>query len=171
MRPISEFSTGMMQRSQLAAFTASIASSKLGMGIARGMRHRFARRQIGIGARLALKGDALGVVDRSGHERIFGEEADWRVGQIGGSIDTERHAVHARHRNAHIRFQRPQLLQLFALFQRRRRQGDKARQRVAGIGINADMMKQRALAGGRGGAGEIERAAQSAASAPRPPPP
>ncbi len=44
---------------------------KTGMGNGGGMRDRFARRLIGIGARFALKGNALGMVDRSGHESIF----------------------------------------------------------------------------------------------------
>ena len=74
--------------------------------------------------------------------------------------------VHARHRNAHIRFQGAQLLQLLAPFERRGRQGDKARQGVAAIGIDADMMKQGAFAGGRGGAGEIKRAAKPAVLVP-----
>ena len=70
----------------------------------------------------------------------------------------------------HARFQRAQLLQLLALFQRRRRQVDKARQRGAPEGIDADMVKQRPIAGRRARAGEIERPAPIARSRPMPPP-
>src|SRR4051812_27605008 len=42
-----------------------------GMGDGGAVRNGFARRQIGISARLALEGDAFGVIDRFGHEEIF----------------------------------------------------------------------------------------------------
>ena len=86
--------------------------------------------------------------------------------QIGGSIDRQGRGVHTRHRNAHARFQRPKLLQLLALLQRRRRQGDKTLQRIAAIGIEPDMMPQRPFAGRRRRAGEIQRPAQPLVGVP-----
>src|SRR2546423_15410839 len=78
--------------------------------------------------------------------------------EIGGSVDSERHAFDDRDIDAHAGFERAQLLELFAPLQRRPRQPDKARQRRTAIGVEPDMMVERALARGRGGAGEIERA-------------
>ena len=60
--------------------------------------------------------------------------------------------------DAHAGLERAQLLELLAPLQRRRRQRDEALERRAAIGIKADVMIERPLAGGRRGAGEIERA-------------
>ena len=66
-----------------------------------------------------------------------------RAGEIGGSIDTERHRVNERHVDAHAGFERAQLLEAFALLERRWRQGHEALERGAAIGIEADVMIMR----------------------------
>ena len=81
-----------------------------------------------------------------------------RALQILGRVDAERRRVDERDVDAHARLQRAQLLEPLAPFQRRRRQGDETRQRIAAIGVEPDMVQQRALAPWRAGAGEIERA-------------
>ena len=73
-------------------------------------------------------------------------------------IDAERHGIDDRYVDAHAGLQRAKLLQLLALFERRGRQLDEAFQRRPAIGVKPDVMIERAVAGGRGGAGEIERA-------------
>ena len=60
--------------------------------------------------------------------------------------------------DAHAGFERAQLLELLAAFERRGRQRDEALERRAAIGVEADVMIERPLAGRRGGAGEVERA-------------
>ena len=52
-------------------------------------------------------------------------------------------AVDDRDVDAHAGFERAQLLELFALLERRGRQGDEARERRAAIGIEPDMMIER----------------------------
>ena len=74
------------------------------------------------------------------------------VSTPSGTVSTMRHI------DAHAGFQRAQLLEPLALFQRRWRQRHEALQRGAAIGVEADVVVERPVAGGRGGAGEIERA-------------
>ena len=73
------------------------------------------------------------------------------------SIDAERHVVDHDGIDAHPGLQRPQLLQPLAHLQRRRREADETLQRFAAIGIETDVMIERAIAPGRRGAGEVER--------------
>src|SRR5665213_3962975 len=89
-----------------------------------------------------------------------------RLLKIVGSIDTERHAVHARYRNAHARFQRAQLFELLALLERRCWQLHEARERFAAEGIDTNMVKQRTVAGRGACTGEIERAPARAGYVP-----
>ena len=84
--------------------------------------------------------------------------------KVGGSIDTEGNSVNERHFYRHARFKGAQLFELLALFQRRGRQRNKARQRVAAISIKADVMIERPLAPGCGGAGEIKGAGKAGAA-------
>ncbi len=78
--------------------------------------------------------------------------------KVGRSIDTEGNSVNDRHIDPHLGFESAQLLKLFALFQRRRRQRDEALEAVAAIGIDTDVMVKRPIARRRRGAREIERA-------------
>ena len=59
MRPISEFSTGMITEIAVAGLHRLDRIFEVGLWHGLGMRHRLARRQIGISARLALEGDAF----------------------------------------------------------------------------------------------------------------
>ena len=66
--------------------------------------------------------------------------------EIGGRVDAARHRVDDGDVDPHAGLQRPQLLQLFVLFQRRGRQLDETLQRRAAVGIEADMMVARPVA-------------------------
>ena len=90
--------------------------------------------------------------------------------QVFRRVDAERHGVDERHVDAHAGLERAQLLEPLALLQRRGRQRDEALERRAAIGVEADVVIERAVAVRRGGAGEIERAQPAAARpASRPP--
>src|SRR5262245_42669761 len=78
--------------------------------------------------------------------------------ELRGRVDAERHAVDDDGVDAHPRFERAQLLEFFALLERRRRQRHETGERGAAKGVKADVMIERPLAGRRLGAGEIERA-------------
>src|SRR6516162_5178494 len=78
--------------------------------------------------------------------------------KLRGRVDAERHAVDDGRVDAHARFERAQLLEFFALLERRRRQPHETRERRAAKGVKADVMIERPFAGGRRGAGEIKRA-------------
>ena len=69
--------------------------------------------------------------------------------QISGSIDTERNGVNERHVDAHAVLERAQLLELFTLFERRRRERYEPLQRRTAEAIDAEMMIERAFAEGR----------------------
>ena len=71
-----------------------------------------------------------------------------RALQIGRRIDAERHAVDDGDVDAHAGFERAQLLELLALLERRGRQRDEARERGAAIGVEADVVVERAVAAG-----------------------
>src|SRR5262245_45017646 len=75
--------------------------------------------------------------------------------EVGRSIDTERDSVNEADMDAHAGFERPQLLQLLPELERRRWQRDEAGKRAPGIGVDADMVVERALAVRRGGAREV----------------
>ena len=75
----------------------------------------------------------------------------------------ERNRVNLMRVDAHAVLQRPQLLELLALLQYADRQRDETLQRRAAIGVEADMMPVRALAGRHQVAAEIERTADPAA--------
>ena len=152
------------------------ASSKVGAGQRLGVRIGLADGDMGIGARLALERDFQLVA--AGHGALVSSRsavcASICAGgfEVAGGVDTERHAVDDGDVDPHAGLQRAQLLELLALLQRRRRQRDEALQRGAAIGVEADMMVERAVAIGRRGAGEIERAQPARGrSASRPPSP
>ncbi len=107
-----------------------------------------------IGARLALVGDGLGF----GHGLFPRRQHLAGATQVFGRVDAERRDVDERDVDAHARLQRAQLFEPLAPLQRRGRQRDEARQRLAAIGVEADVMQERPLAPGRSGPGEIERA-------------
>src|SRR5262245_31666803 len=78
--------------------------------------------------------------------------------EIGGRVDAERRAVDDAGVDAHACFERAQLLEFFASFERRRRQRDEPGERDAAKRVKTDVVIERALARGCHGAGEIERA-------------
>src|SRR5262249_35777869 len=78
--------------------------------------------------------------------------------EVLGRVDAERYARDDARVDAHARLERAQLLELLALLQRRRGERDETRQRGAAKGVKPDVVIERALARGRPGAREIERA-------------
>ena len=66
--------------------------------------------------------------------------------QVLRRVDAERHAVDDGDVDAHAGFERAQLLELLALFERRGRQADEARERRAAIGVKPDVMIERPVA-------------------------
>src|SRR5262245_35221510 len=78
--------------------------------------------------------------------------------QVFRGIDAERHALHDGCVDAHARFERAQLFELLAPFERRGRKRDEAPERGTAKGIKPDVMVERALAGRRRRTREIERA-------------
>ena len=165
-RPATEFSIGIMP-------SVGVAAADRGEGVLEGRaRHRLvvridlARREVRIRARLALEDDLLGGRhDRSGtHADVqvngssCSRQADVAVLnvampqdrarplQVLGRVDAERHAVDDRHVDAHAGFQRAQLLEPLALFERRGRQADEPLERGAAIGIEADVVVERPVA-------------------------
>src|SRR5262249_30795774 len=95
----------------------------------------------------------------SGLRALFTPPEDFaRLLEVRGRVDAERHAVDDGRIDAHSRFERAQLLEFLALFERRRRQRNETGERRAAKGIKADVMIERPLARGRRGAGEIKRA-------------
>ncbi len=111
--------------------------------LARQGRHvgkHVAGRHVGIGAEVALEGDAVGSCDhgslcslhaRGQHAaRLF--KIGWRIHAKGNGMDDFRI-------DAHAGFQRAQLLKLLAHFKHGGRQRHEALQRFAAIGVEADM--------------------------------
>ncbi len=78
--------------------------------------------------------------------------------EVGGGVDAEGDRVDDRRVDAHAGFERAELLELLALFQRRGRQRDVALERGAAVGVEPDVVIERPRAPRRGGAGEIEDA-------------
>ena len=66
--------------------------------------------------------------------------------QIRRRVDPARHGIDDGDVDPHSGLQRPELLELLLLFQRRGRQPDEALQRRAAIGVEADMVVARAVA-------------------------
>src|ERR1019366_8656926 len=65
-----------------------------GMGNGGGVRDGLARGEIGISTRLALKSDTLGVIDRSGHERMFrARSKSAGVSTLSGTLSTRATAM------------------------------------------------------------------------------
>src|SRR5450631_2095692 len=83
--------------------------------------------------------------------------------EVSRRIDPARHGIDDGDVDPHPGLQRPQLLELFLLFQHGGRKRHKTLQRRAAIGIEADVMVARPVAPGRGGAGKVERAKPPAA--------
>ena len=82
---------------------------------------------------------------------LFGYPADMSMAgavEVGGRVDAERDRVDDRHVDAHAGLERAELLELLALLERRRRQGDIALERRAAIGVEADVMIERPVARG-----------------------
>ena len=77
--------------------------------------------------------------------------------EIVGRVDAERHRLHDLGVDAHAGFERAQLFEPLAPFQRRRRQRHEALERGAAVGIEPDVVIERPVAPGRGRASEIER--------------
>jgi cytochrome c len=75
-----------------------------------------------------------------------------------GRIDAKRHGVNQHDVYAHSRFERPQLLQPLPHFERGGRKTDKTGQSLPPVGIETDMMQERAIAPWRGRTREIEGA-------------
>ena len=78
--------------------------------------------------------------------------------EIGRGVDAAGDAVDEGDVDPHAGLQRAQLLELLLLLQRRRGQRHEPFQRGAAVGVEADMVIAGAVAMGRRGAGEIERA-------------
>lgn len=68
--------------------------------------------------------------------------------EVGRSIDTQRNRVNDLGVDAHAGFERAQLLERFAFFQRRWGKRHEALERRAAIGVEADVMVERPLAMG-----------------------
>src|SRR3954454_14541890 len=83
--------------------------------------------------------------------------------QLSGRIDTQRRRVDDRHIDSHPRLERPQLLQVFALFQGRRRKADKTREALTAVSIDSDMVVERTGTAWRRCACKVE-GAQTASS-------
>ena len=129
---------------------------------------------MGIGARLALECDfrAFWSCRRPFSSRSgFGQYPAGGF-EVGRGVDPARDGVDDGDVDPHPGLQRAQLLQLLLLLQRRGRQRHEPLQRGAAIGVEADVVVARAVAMGRRGAGEIERAQPlRRRSASRPPSP
>src|SRR5205085_2535056 len=89
--------------------------------------------------------------------RRTGEEAS-RFFQILRRVDAERRRIDDGDVDAHAGLERAELLQLLTFFESRGGELDEALERGAPIGVKPDVMIERPLTRGRGGAGEIERA-------------
>jgi len=87
--------------------------------------------------------------------------------EICRRVDAERNLVDAGYRDRHARFQRTQLFELLAQLERRWRKIDEPRQRLALVGVNPDVMEERAFTGRRAGPRKIKRASAPAARVPR----
>src|SRR5262245_11278619 len=81
-----------------------------------------------------------------------------RALELLGRIDAQRHTVDDGYVDAHAGFQRAQLLEFFPLLERRGGKADEAGERLAPVGVEADVVIERAIARRRGGTGEVERA-------------
>ena len=103
---------------------------------------------VGVGAGLALEGNPVGlgwhgqVLESSSGKHFAG------AFEVGGRIDAERHRADDLDVDPHAGFERAQLLQLLALFERGRRQRDEALERGAAVGVEANMVIERPLADG-----------------------
>ena len=154
-RPAIEFSIGIMPSSARPSCSAAKASSNVAQGSGSMVGIILDAGDVRIRARLALIGDRLAVC---AHRSFLRRQHFAGALQILGRVDAERRDVDQRDVDPHARLERAQLLQLLALLERRGRQRDEARERRAAIGVEADMMQQRALAPRRRRAGKIERA-------------
>ena len=93
----------------------------------------------------------------------FAREQRLRPRELCRRIDAERDRVDEGDLDTHPVFKHAKLLQPLAPLQRAGRERDEAGQRLASVGVEANMVPERAFARGRGRAGEIERAALGAA--------
>ena len=80
--------------------------------------------------------------------RLSGREKSADALQIGGSIDTDRSTVNDCNADAHASFECPELFQTLTLFEGGRRQRYETVECGSTVGINADVMEQRADAMG-----------------------
>src|SRR5580693_9700193 len=77
--------------------------------------------------------------------------------EVGRRVDAERYRVDDGDVDAHAGLERAQLLEPFTLLERGRGQADEAGERGAPIGVDSDVVIERAVTAGRLRAGEIER--------------
>ena len=129
-----------------------------GAGQARHLRKNPAAGQVGIGSRRALKGDrpapVLGSIGLTHSDHLPS------AGEIGRRIDlhADLRLVDQADPDAHPGFERAQLFEPLALFENAARQGHKAVERGAAIGVEADMLVMRSVAPRHRRLAEIERA-------------
>src|SRR5215212_2670236 len=161
-RPAIEFSIGIMPRSALPLWIAASASSKVAHGT--GSHPGYASRAaISEFAPRSPWNAIFSLLIRCPYVRlrlrsIAAREQRARFIEMLRRIHAEDHIPGQRHIDAHAGFERAQLFEPFALFQQRGRQRNETRQRGAAVGVKPDVVIERTLAGGRGRAGEIQRA-------------
>jgi hypothetical protein len=122
-------------------------------------REHVAAGHVGIGAEIALEGDAIG---ECVHGVIRYEEA--RANRIARAFSRSAGVSTPNGTESTISasmrmpgFERPQLFERFALFEHGRPERHELFERSAAIGVEPDMVVERPIAVGRGGAGKIER--------------
>ena len=149
-RPATELSIGIMASSASPLATAANASSKVAQGSASRSRVGLAAGEMRVGAGLALEGDLAAVGFWPWVSRVEGSASGLqelpRPRKVGRSIDTERNGVNERDADAHAGLERAQLLQPLAPLERRSAAGPRSAPARAPIGVDADMVPERALA-------------------------
>ena len=163
-RPATEFSIGIMASSRLAALHRGKRVLEGRAGQRLHVRIGVAAGEMRVGARLALKAILL-----------RGAWSGLRACQLSAAVEamlarplesagvsTPSGTVSTRPTSMRMPASSARSCSSFSrCLQRRRRQRHEALQRRAAVGIDADVMIERALAVRRGGAGEIERAQPS----------
>ena len=168
-RPATEFSIGIMPSAAEPSFTAASASSKVGAGSAlnSGKASWQAICELAPGSpwNTIVFWDITRLVGWIRHPA-----AGAGAGEVGRHVDAERHGVDEGDVDAHPGLQGAELLQPLAPLQRRGRKGNEAGERRPPVGVEPDMVIERPRPGGRGGAGEIERAQPAGRHLASPPP-
>ena len=108
-----------------------------------------ARRDVGIGAGLALERDFQLFHAKFRSVRLVtgstAREQCARLFEVLGRVDAEDQVVGERHVDPHAGFERAELLEPLARLERRGRQRDEALERAAPVGVEADVVIERAL--------------------------